>query len=298
MRQPGVRTRARRRIGAAVVAGLTAWLCLALAPAAQARTRSPGAVGPAVEPRRRRAQRRQHPHRLQRPGRPGEGSDGPPAPRPRGQPDGDPAVHGRSTERRQLPGQHPGGQRHRPGERHRGGAGERPVDGRRLAVQPHPAARESRPASESCCARSGGLIGGTKIIQQSGVQLRRNFGLDTIVNDFPQKASGLTTDITSLDLTLMGTANGHGFMRNPTSCTPKTVTFDAVSYGGHSAHGQRAVVHPDQLPGPAVRAAGDREAGRAGRHPRRSAPAPDRRHPAAGHRGGAGRRPGSAAEQH
>src|SRR6478736_1580887 len=36
VRQPGARTRARRRIGAAVIAGLTAWLCLALAPAAQA----------------------------------------------------------------------------------------------------------------------------------------------------------------------------------------------------------------------------------------------------------------------
>jgi hypothetical protein len=26
-------------------------------------------------------------------------------------------------------------------------------------------------------------------------------------------------------------------MRNPTSCAPKTVTFDAASYSGHSAHG-------------------------------------------------------------
>src|SRR3954454_18459264 len=84
----------------------------------------------------------------------------------------------------------------------------------------------------------GGLIGSTKIIQQSSVQLRRSdFGLDTIVNDFPRKAAGLETDITSLDLTLMGTANGNPFMRNPTSCTAKTVTFDAASYSGHSAHG-------------------------------------------------------------
>jgi hypothetical protein len=84
----------------------------------------------------------------------------------------------------------------------------------------------------------GGLIGSTKIIQQSAVQLRRgDFGLDTIVNDFPKQAAGLETDIKSLDLTLMGTASGHGFMRNPTSCTPKTVTFDAASYSGHSAHG-------------------------------------------------------------
>jgi hypothetical protein len=84
----------------------------------------------------------------------------------------------------------------------------------------------------------GGLIGGTKIIQQSAVQLRRSdFGLDTIVNNFPRTASGLETDITSLDLSLVGTANGNGFMRNPTSCSPKTVKFDADSYGGHSAHG-------------------------------------------------------------
>ena len=98
----------------------------------------------------------------------------------------------------------------------------------------------------------GGLIGGTKIIQQSAVQLRRSdFGLDTIVNNFPQTASGLETDITSLDLSLVGTANGHGFIRNPTSCTPKTVTFDATSYGGHSAHGSAPSFTPtncDALP--------------------------------------------------
>ena len=71
------------------------------------------------------------------------------------------------------------------------------------------------------------------------------------MNDFPRTASGLETDITSLDLSLMGTANGHGFMRNPTSCTPKTVTFDAVSYGGHSAHGSAPSFTPtncDALP--------------------------------------------------
>ena len=83
-------------------------------------------------------------------------------------------------------------------------------------------------------------LGGTlpKIIQQSAVQLRRSdFGLDTIVNDFPRETSGLETDITSLDLSLQGTVNGRGFMRNPTSCTLKTFSFDAVSYGRHSVHG-------------------------------------------------------------
>jgi hypothetical protein len=98
----------------------------------------------------------------------------------------------------------------------------------------------------------GGLIGGTKIIQQSAVELRRgDFGLDTIVNDFPRKASGLETDITSLDLSLVGTADGKGFIRNPTSCTPKTVTFDATSYGGHSLHGSAPSYTPtncDALP--------------------------------------------------
>ena len=84
----------------------------------------------------------------------------------------------------------------------------------------------------------GGLIGSTKIVQQSAVQLRKSdFGLDTIINDFPQTANGLETDITSLDITLMGTANGNGFMRNPTSCSTAAVTFDAKSYGGHSVHG-------------------------------------------------------------
>jgi hypothetical protein len=84
----------------------------------------------------------------------------------------------------------------------------------------------------------GGLIGGTNIIQQSAVKLRRtDFGLDTVINNFPTTASGLETDITSLDITLLGTANGKGFMRNPTSCSPATVSFDADSYGGHAVHG-------------------------------------------------------------
>ena len=100
-------------------------------------------------------------------------------------------------------------------------------------------AQQGEPARFGIVLRPlGGLIGGTKIIQQSGVKLRRaDFGLDTIVNNFPRQASGLETDITSLDLSLMGTANGNGFMRNPTSCSSKTVTFDADSYGGNAAHG-------------------------------------------------------------
>jgi hypothetical protein len=94
----------------------------------------------------------------------------------------------------------------------------------------------------------GGLL--PKIVQQSAVKLRRgDFGLDTVVNDFPREANGLRTDITSLDLSLMGTVNGKGFIRNPTSCTPKQVTFDAVSYSGHSAHGSAAAFTPANCAG-------------------------------------------------
>jgi hypothetical protein len=73
------------------------------------------------------------------------------------------------------------------------------------------------------------------VILQSGVQLRPDFGLNTVINNIPNKTSGLDTTINSQDITLFGTAPGTGkpFMRNPTSCPgPQTTTFTAVPYSG------------------------------------------------------------------
>jgi len=73
---------------------------------------------------------------------------------------------------------------------------------------------------------------------QSAVQLRPDFGLDTIITDIPNTTliAGDTT-ITSQDITLYGTAPGTGkpFMRNPTSCGQKTVTIDATPYSGSAS---------------------------------------------------------------
>jgi hypothetical protein len=70
-----------------------------------------------------------------------------------------------------------------------------------------------------------------KIIQQSAVELRQSdLGLDTVLTDIPHQASGLETDIKTLDLTLFGAAGGKSFMRNPTSCATHTTGFDATSY--------------------------------------------------------------------
>jgi hypothetical protein len=78
---------------------------------------------------------------------------------------------------------------------------------------------------------------GQKIVQQSAVRLRPDFGLDTVINNFPREASGLEADIKSIDISLFGKANGKGFMRNPTSCVAKAVRFNATSYSGHAATG-------------------------------------------------------------
>jgi hypothetical protein len=78
------------------------------------------------------------------------------------------------------------------------------------------------------------------IILQSGVQLRPDFGLNTVINNIPNSTSGLNTTINSQDITLFGTAPGTGkhFMRNPTSCKQQTTKFTAVPYSGSTATGQ------------------------------------------------------------
>jgi hypothetical protein len=77
------------------------------------------------------------------------------------------------------------------------------------------------------------------VILQSGVQLRPDFGLDTVINNIPNTTSGLATTINSQDITLFGTAPGTGkpFMRNPTSCGTNTTNFSATPYSGSSASG-------------------------------------------------------------
>jgi hypothetical protein len=79
------------------------------------------------------------------------------------------------------------------------------------------------------------------IILQSGVELRPDFGLNTVINDIPNDtlAEGDTT-INSQDITLFGSRPwmSTSFMRNPTSCPgPHTTTFTAVPYTGSTANG-------------------------------------------------------------
>ncbi len=113
--------------------------------------------------------------------------------------------------------------------------------------------RPGEPARFGIVLRPGGDLL-PKIIQQSAVRLRPDFGLDTVINNFPRTADAPgkpETDITSLDIHLFGKANGNGFMRNPTSCVPKAVSFDATSYSGHSAHASAPPFTPnrcDRLP--------------------------------------------------
>jgi hypothetical protein len=80
------------------------------------------------------------------------------------------------------------------------------------------------------------------VILQSGVELRPDFGLNTVIKDppIPNETSGLPTTINSQDITLFGIAPGTGkpFTRNPTSCdAPHTTSFTAVPYSGSTATG-------------------------------------------------------------
>jgi hypothetical protein len=84
----------------------------------------------------------------------------------------------------------------------------------------------------------GGLLG--KIVLQSAVKLRTtDYGLDTVINDIPNTSNGLATHIDSMNVQLQGMAGSPAkpFMRNPTSCTVATTTFDAVSYSAATASG-------------------------------------------------------------
>jgi hypothetical protein len=73
------------------------------------------------------------------------------------------------------------------------------------------------------------------IILQSGVQLRPDYGLDTVINNIPNTTlSSGDTVINSQDITLFGSRPWMStpFMRNPTSCDQKTTNFSATPYSG------------------------------------------------------------------
>jgi hypothetical protein len=75
-------------------------------------------------------------------------------------------------------------------------------------------------------------LGLPKVILQSAVQLRPDFGLNTLITDIPNTAGGLPINILSMDVQLAGLANGQPFSRNPTSCSLATTNFSATSYTG------------------------------------------------------------------
>lgn len=89
-----------------------------------------------------------------------------------------------------------------------------------------------------------------KIYLQSPASLRQgDFGLDSILKDLPNQSAGLETRIKSFDLTLFAKAgNDTDFLRNPTSCTPKQITFDAKSYDDQTASGEAPPFTPTNCP--------------------------------------------------
>jgi hypothetical protein len=114
-----------------------------------------------------------------------------------------------------------------PGEPARFGIALRPLKGDLCALLPQP-----------LCDLLPNIL--PPVILQSGVQLRPDFGLNTVINDIPNTTSGLPTTINSQAITLFGTApaTGKPFMRNPTSCPgPHTTKFTAVPYSGATATG-------------------------------------------------------------
>ncbi|MQA76119.1 MAG: hypothetical protein GEU88_17590 [Solirubrobacterales bacterium] len=85
------------------------------------------------------------------------------------------------------------------------------------------------------------------IILQSPARLRpSDFGLDSVLTDLPTTATlapGLPPvpiQITSITLTIAGQVGNppKGFLRNPTSCTPKAIGFDGRAWTGATASGQ------------------------------------------------------------
>jgi len=76
---------------------------------------------------------------------------------------------------------------------------------------------------------TGGLLPLGDIRLISHVELRPDFGLDTIIDPIPNTAADLIPiDITSMEVTLFGDA--VKFARNPTSCVEATTNFLAHSY--------------------------------------------------------------------
>jgi hypothetical protein len=115
-----------------------------------------------------------------------------------------------------------------------GVVGSVPATGNLYNFAPQP----GEPARFAIILHPLGVPGAPAIKLQSAVQLRGDYGLDTIITDIPNSTllSGDTT-IDSQDITLFGTAPGTGkpFMRNPTSCGEKTVTISATPYSGSAS---------------------------------------------------------------
>ena len=86
------------------------------------------------------------------------------------------------------------------------------------------------------------------VILQSPAALRpSDFGLDTILNDIPNTASGLPIDITGVRLALKGQVGSppKGFLRNPTSCGDHAVSVDVTGYDATTSSAQATFATTD-----------------------------------------------------